>query len=273
MKTLILLKMAGKIVAAAIALLSLGYVLFEPARGASKHAVSQEYLAGAKQRNATRRARFQAFFSEVGALENQGDLRAAQAKYEVALKDHEMGMGVRKPYARLLEKLGKYQEALAMVKPFIFRGSIMRNGTLITSSDFEAVDIYDRNVLKAEGKAAQNAFRNSIRDSALNGFSLRHYNQEGLTDDEAMDYIRGSYAGGRGDDAEALRQFEKILPHHPPSFMFYASIKEELGALHRQKEIIPLFEDWYRHSSPEMKAQIKKRCFLDYSRLDAEGTP
>jgi hypothetical protein len=55
--------------------------------------------------------------------------------------------------------------------------------------------------------------------------------------------------------------------------MFYSSMTDILFALHRQKEVIPLYEDWYRHSSPEMKARIKKRCFLDFKRLDAPTVP
>jgi tetratricopeptide (TPR) repeat protein len=248
--------------------------LFGTSSGGS-HPVSPERLAASKKKFQAMRARYQSSFEAVVALQKKGEFQKAEAGYEAMLRDPDFSQDphLRMSYAEMLEGMGKRKEAMKVVEPLIFWGSIQRGGIQITDSDFDAVDLYTRNVRITEGEAGLKAFRDSIRDSALDGFSLHHYNQEGLTDDEAMDYIRGQYAASRGDHAEALRQYEKILPHYPPSFQFYSTMMGALSIFHRQREIIPLFEDWYRHSSPEMKARIKKRCFLDFKRLDAPRVP
>jgi tetratricopeptide (TPR) repeat protein len=275
MKPLDFAKSVGRVVAIMSGLGILYCLFLFGTSSGGSHPVSPERLAASKKKFQAMRARYQSSFEAVVALQKKGEFQKAEAGYEAMLRDPDFSHDphLRMSYAEMLEGMGKRKEAMKVVEPLIFRGSIQRGGVQITDSDFDAVDLYTRNVRITEGEAGLKAFRDSIRDSALDGLTLREWNNEGLTDDEAMDYIRGSNAGGKRDFAEAYRQFKKILPKYPPSFMFYSSMTDILFALHRQKEVIPLYEDWYRHSSPEMKARIKKRCFLDFKRLDAPTVP
>jgi tetratricopeptide (TPR) repeat protein len=268
MKTLIFAKGAGSVVAIVVALGTLCcYFLFGTTSATSKRAISAARLAASKKKFQAMRARYQSSFEAVVALQKKGDLQDAEAGYKAMLRDPDFSQDpqLRMSYAEMLEGMGKREEAMEAVEPLIFGDT--------WNMDFDAVDLYTRNVRITEGEAGLKAFRDSIRDGDLDGSTLRRYNAEGLTDDEAMDYVRGSYAAGRQDFEEALRQCQKIAKNYPPSFMFYSRMMWVLGALHRQKEVIPLYEDWYRHSSPEMKARIKKRCFLDFKRLDAPRVP
>jgi len=46
-----------------------------------------------------------------------------------------------------------------------------------------------------------------------------------------------------------------------------------LNQLHRGKEVKPLFESWYLHSTPEMRKTMRRHYNLDYERLDAMAHP
>ena len=230
----------------------------------SKSPASPAALTRSRDRAARVRTRYEAVLS----LERKGDIQAARAGYEAILRDPETGRRdapIRLSYGQMLEEHGDPRTAMAVVQPLVFQS--------VPQSLFAAVEVYERALRQTQGPGALRAFRDRIRDNSLDGFSLRHYNGIGLDDDDAMHYIRGGYAEGKGDWATAEWEYRKILPDHPPCLEFYASVKGVLYSLHRKQEVIPLFEDWYRHSSPATRAMIKQYCFLDYARLDAQQKP
>lgn len=206
-------------------------------------------------------------FDAAAKLRKGGDLRAAEAAYESMLADRLTSSfpSVRLGYANLLESEGKIADAMKVVKPLIFT----RGG----SSDFRAVRIFERDLGKTQGLAAVRAFRNQIHDKSLDGLSLKDYNKSGLSDDQAMLFIQGSILEAKGDFVGALTLYKKIVPEYPPSDNFFHHVRGALNRLHRNKEVTPLFEAWYIHSSPEMRETMKQHYNLNYKRLDAQGHP
>lgn len=138
------------------------------------------------------------------------------------------------------------------------------------TSEFDSVLMYDRILAKTKGASAVEAFRDSIRDSRLSGWwSLRRFNKEGFSDDQAFLYMQGSALDGKGDHAGAWKFFKQIVAQYPPSEQMLYRTRGILWALRRKKEVIPLFEQWYLHSGPKFKAYMKVRFHLDFKRLDA----
>ena len=132
-----------------------------------------------------------------------------------------------------------------------------------------AVRIYEEDLRKTRGQAAVTAFRKQIHGKMLDGLSLKDYNQAGLSDDQAMQFIQSSIEEGNGNFAEAERIYRKILPEYPPRDNFFHHMRGVLDRLHREKEVTPLFEAWYLHSSPEWRKTMKRHYNLDNKRLDA----
>jgi len=206
-------------------------------------------------------------FDAVNKLRKEGNVKAAEAAYELMLKDRltRPFPAVRLGYADLLDSEGRLSDAMHVVSPLVFTKS--------GSSDFRAVSVYERDLLKLHGQGAVKAFHDQIRGKTLNGFSLRDFNNRGLTDEQAMIFVEGSNAEGKGKYAEAERLYRKIVPAFPPSMLLFSQMDLVLNQLHRGKEVKPLLESWYLHSSPQMQKKIKQHYDLDYKRLDAMVQP
>lgn len=206
-------------------------------------------------------------FEAARKLRKEGKLRAAEVEYRSMLADHFTNPfpQLRLEYADLLESDGRLTEAMQIVKPLIFTGG--------GSSDFRAVQLYERELRKTKGLSAVKAFRNEIRDKMLNGLTLRDFNKRGLSDDQAMAFIAGSFEEGNGNLAKAELIYRKIVPEYPPSVLLMARMHRVLDLLHREKEIQPLFEAWYLHSTPDIKLAMKRKYFLNYKKLDAMSRP
>ena len=170
-------------------------------------------------------------FDAARNLRKEGNVKAAEAEYKSMLADRltKPFPTLRLEYADLLESEGKLSEAMQVVRPLIFAGG--------GSCDFRAVRIYEKDLRKTQGQAAVAAFRKQIHGKMLDGLSLKDYNQAGLSDDQAMQFIQGSIEEGNGNFAEAERIYRKILPEYPPSDNFFHHMRGVLDRLHRKKKL------------------------------------
>lgn len=202
------------------------------------------------------------------AADAAGNFASAIRQYDALLADSRFGAvnSVRYSYGKLLMRNGSPAKAAEILKPAV----VMKKG----SPDIDAVDLYMQSLSKTQGPGAISNFYNEIRDEKMTtGMSLRDYNQQGLDDDQTMVFLRGREAENEKDYATAEREYRKVLDQYPASFLIHDAMIGLLSTLHRRNEIRPMFEKWYLHSDPEMKAILKKRTNLDFAKLDAMSHP
>ena len=268
------------VVAGAAATTALSYNFLNVRPGQTRLVTPQRTVLGtAKSGSATQTAALRALSAHDWALldhaleqEKSGNMAVAKAEYQRLIDSKALSRnGARHAYGRLLEAEGKYGEAMEMVKPLVFQYGWEKNPT--SSTSFEDAMIWDRALLKTSGPVAVQEFRDGIRLRSLDGFTLQYYNEKGLTDDEAFDYIAGEIAVGREDYKGALADWQKVVSGNPAWFQVYDSVKTVLFALKRGAEVIPMYEEWYRHADESTRKYIKAHYNLDYSRLDNEGKP
>lgn len=209
-------------------------------------------------------AQIRAQRASVKAAETRGDYKSAEDGYAALLSGRftKNDPTIRLSYAQLLEKEGKYESALSAASPLVHQGC-----------QLDAILLSVRVLKKWKGQRAVNQFLEQIHNVPLNGLSIDDYKKRGLDASQALTFAQGSNEAGSHHWAEAEKIYRTIMPAYPPSFFFYYQMSQVLAAQHRKKEIIPMLEQWYLHSSPEMKAFIKRRCNLNYRRLDAYGKP
>jgi hypothetical protein len=231
--------------------------------GAAKSKLS----AARRQAMRTKEISDKAVLARVQEQESAGDLDGAEAGYLSLIDDRasfERNVA-RYRYGKLLIHKGQDEKALSVLKPTVITG--------VKSSWFDAVQLYEATLRRTGGNDAVRAFRDEIRDNSLDGFSLRYYNEQGLTDDQAMNFIAAGWAAGRQHYAEAEPLLKKVIADHPNYFQVYDDMMEVLFKLNRGDEVKPMYADWYRHAPPEVRQWMKKHYFLDYKRLDAERNP
>lgn len=249
-----------RILEASVVLAIFGCFLYVAASTQSK--VSPRHSEADTKRMQASLAALHQHLVDVRTIAAAGPLAKSESAYKKLFADPRFGRspGLCMEYAALLDGEGKPQEAMKQIAPLVFQGH--------NQSSFDAVVAYEADLRKTQGAEAVKKFRDQIRDRS--GYSLRDYNNLGLSDEEVIPFIEGRKAEGRHDWAGAERHFRQILRDYPPSPEFYAHMRNVLCAQHLQKEVIPLFEDWYRHSNPSMRQRIRRTYSLDFKRLDVE---
>jgi len=207
---------------------------------------------------------FRKTLAKIKTAEKSGDFRVAEDGYISLLSNRtskEIPL-VRLGYAELLEREGKFGQALKTARPLVHR-----------SSQFEAIQLYVRLLKKTKGGLAVDSFLLEIRHVPLNGLSISDFEKKGLTARQTLIFVQGTNAEGRTDWHEAERNYRLLLPEHPPSEEFYSHVARVLCAQHRNLEVKPIFAQWFLHSSEKMRAQIKthwNNMFFDYPSLERQ---
>jgi hypothetical protein len=164
-------------------------------------------------------------------------------------------LSAREEYGRMLLKDGRYDQAREAVMPLVFPNGWEHDKH--SSSGFGGVEIYAEATRKLEGEPGVKAFYNSIRERALDGFSLRYYNERGLTDEQAMKLIKADYAFGQQKLDESYELLRQIIVERPKSELPYQQIHTVLRMRHRDSEFPEILAKWYRSSSPETQEHIR----------------
>jgi tetratricopeptide (TPR) repeat protein len=199
--------------------------------------------------------------------EDRGDYLTAEQGYRTLFSDRILKNDptLHLAYAQLLEREGKHEEALEAAEPLVSIGS-----------HFDAVLFSIQVLNKWKGQKAVDRFLDQIRDVSLDGLSIRDYEKKGLTPRQTLIFIVGDEQEAEQHWKEAERIYRQLLPEYPPSNEFYNHMAGVLWAQHRGSEVKEIFAQWYLHSSPAMRENIKKHwnsLEFDFKALDAVPRP
>lgn len=208
-----------------------------------------------------------ALYNEAKALANRSDFKAAEEGFKKILQDQETidRISPQICYGSLLVRLNRPSDAMDLVKPLV-----LDNGPTCM---FEALQVFEAALNKLGDRNGIAQLRDEIRDKPLNGFSLRHYNEQGLTDQQAIDYVAAGRAMAQRNLAEAEKLLRSIAAQNTVSDLPYYQLNELLADQRRGKDASALLESRYLGSNPETRAKMRKRYALDFKRLDARIKP